>query len=236
MAAGGAMIGPRRPRPITYEGISVQQDWLLRMIQQLSVFIAGIKKMRQKGEWTAVHAAIADGIGRFAGLNASLVHAISEEDLIQLLSTRGGIDLDRWWALAELMREEGLSLEAQGDIEGAERAYTKSLRLALEVLAEVDEIPAYLNVSDLELVIDRMIDRPLAPGTRAELVGYLVTTGRFDKAENLILWAAEEGGGTTQREAHAFYERLSRNDDAELEIGGLSRSEVEDGLARFRDA
>ena len=111
---------------------------------------------------------------------------------MQLLSTRGGIDLDRWWALAELMREEGLSLEAQGDIEGAERAYTKSLRLALEVLAEVDEIPDYLNVSDLELVIDRMIDRPLAPGTRAELVGYLVTTGRFDKAENLILWAAEE--------------------------------------------
>jgi hypothetical protein len=209
----------------------VQQDWLLRMIQQLSVFIAGIKKMRQQGEWEEVHVAIGEGIGRFAGLNASLVHAISEDDLIQLLSTRGGIDLDRWWALAELMREEGLALEAQGDEAGAQRAFSKSLRLGLEVLAEADDIPSYLDVSGLELVIDRTIDMPIGAATRTELVNYLCNTGRLDKAENQVLWAIEEGQEGAIQQAASFYERLSRLTDDQLIEGGLSRGEVEDGLA-----
>jgi Family of unknown function (DUF6483) len=213
----------------------VQQDWLLRMIQQLSTFIMGIKKMREKGEWAAVHATIEDGIGRFAGLNGSLVHAISEDDLIQLLSTRGGINLDRWWALAELMREEGLTLDAQGDTAGAERAYLKSLRLGLEVLAEAEDIPSYLDVSDLELVIERMMDRPLSLVTRRELTAYLVLTGRLDKAENIVLWAADEGDIDGAHDAHAFYDRLSLMKDAELVAGGLSRDEVGDGLDRFTD-
>jgi len=212
----------------------VQQDWLLRMIQQLSVFIAGIKKMRQKGEWQEVHAAIGEGIGRFAGLNASLVHAISEDDLIQLLSTRGGIDLDRWWALSELMREEGLTLEAQGDEPGAQRAFAKSLRLGLEVLAEAEEVPSYLDVSGLEEVIARTIDQPMTPATRSELVAYLTNTGRLDKAENLVLWATEEEEPEAPILAGKFYERLLRMSDEELELGGLSRGEAADGWQTYR--
>jgi hypothetical protein len=212
----------------------VQQDWLLRMIQQLSVFIAGIKKMRQKGEWAEVHAAIGEGIGRFAGLNASLVHAISEDDLIQLLSTRGGIDLDRWWALSELMREEGLTLEAQGDEPGAQRAFAKSLRLGLEVLAEAEDVPSYLDVSGLEEVIDRTIDQPMTPATRSELVAYLTNTGRLDKAENLVLWAIDEDQPESAILAGTFYERLLRLTDEQLESGGLSREEAADGWATYR--
>lgn len=207
----------------------MQQDWLLRMIQQLSVFIAGIKKMRQRGEWEEVHAAIGEGIGRFAGLNASLVHAISEDDLIQLLSTRGGIDLDRWWALAELMREEGLALEAQGDEVGAQRAFAKSLRLGLEVLAEAEDVPSYLDVSGLELVIDQTFDQPMTAATRAELINYLTNTGRLDRAENLVLWAIDEQQSDAERLAGLFYERLTRLTDEELEAGGLSREEANDG-------
>ena len=211
----------------------MQQDWLLRMIQQLSVFVAGIRKMRQKGEYAAVHASIEDGIGRFAGLNASLVHAISEDDLIQLLSTRSGVNLDRWWALAELLREEGLTLDAQGDSAGAERAFSKSLRLSLEVLAEADDIPGYLNVSELEGVIDRMIDRPLSAPTRRELVGYLATTARLDRAEDLVLWAVDENAHDAESDAWTFYDRLGRMTDEELLAGNLSREEVNDGLSQF---
>ena len=161
----------------------MQQDWLLRMIGQLSSFVAGLKRLRENKQWEEVHVQIGEGIGRFAGLNASLVHAISEDDLIQLLSTRGGIDLDRWWALAELLREEGLALDEQGDAAGADRALSKSLRLYLEVLAEAEEVPSYLNVTDLEDVIGRTMDRDLARSTRLALVEYLVTTGRYDTAE-----------------------------------------------------
>jgi len=208
----------------------MQQDWLLRMIAQLSTFVMGIKRLREQKQWTEVHEQIGEGIGRFVGLNASLVHAISEDDLIQLLSTRGGVDLDRWWALAELLREEGLALEEQGDTAGAERAFSKSLRLSLEVLHETDEVPSYLNVTELEAVISRMQDRDLSRTTRLALIEYLVTTGRLDQAENVALWALDGPDMRAPADARAFYESLRPKSDDELEAGGLSREEVELGL------
>ena len=208
----------------------MQQDWLLRMIAQLSTFVMGIKRMREQKQWEDVHEQIGDGIGRFVGLNASLVHAISEDDLIQLLSTRGGVDLDRWWALAELLREEGLALEEQGDTAGAERAFAKSLRLYLEVLHEAEEVPTYLNVTDLEAVITRMLDRDLSRSTRLALIEYLVGTGRYDQAENVALWALDGPDARALDDARAFYESLRAKSDAELEAGGLSREEIALGL------
>jgi tetratricopeptide (TPR) repeat protein len=208
----------------------VQQDLLLRMIAQLSTFVMGIKRLREQKQWEEVHEQIGDGIGRFVGLNASLVHAISEDDLIQLLSTRGGVDLDRWWALAELLREEGLALEEQGDTAGAERAFAKSLRLYLEVLHEAEEVPTYLNVTDLEAVITRMLDRDLSRSTRLALIEYLVDTGRYDQAENVALWALDGPDARALDDARAFYESLRAKSDAELEAGGLSREEIALGL------
>lgn len=209
----------------------MQQDWLLRLIQQLSTFVAGLKNLRSNKQWTEVHQQISEGIGRFAGLNASLVHAISDDDLIHLLSTRGGVDLDKWWALAELMREEGLALEEQGDAVGADRALTKALRLYLEVIAEAEEIPHFLNVTDLEDVIERTKDRDLSRATRLALVDYFVSTGRFDEAENVTQWALEGPDLQAPEDARRFYETLLGKDDALLETGGLSRDEVEMALA-----
>jgi hypothetical protein len=200
------------------------------MIAQLSTFVMGIKRMREQKQWEEVHEQIGDGIGRFVGLNASLVHAISEDDLIQLLSTRGGVDLDRWWALAELLREEGLALEEQGDTAGAERAFAKSLRLYLEVLHEAEEVPSYLNVTDLEAVITRMLDRDLSRSTRLALIEYLVDTGRYDQAENVALWALDGPDARALDDARAFYESLRAKSDAELEAGGLSREDIALGL------
>jgi hypothetical protein len=214
----------------------VHQDYLLRMIQQLSSFVAGLKQLRGNKQWEQLHVQIGEGIGRFAGLNPSLIQAISEEDLIQLLGARGGIDLDRWWAMAELLREEGLALDEQGDPVGADRALSKSLRLYLEVLAEVDEVPHFLNVTDLEDVVERMKDRDLLRSTRLLLVEYLVTTGRLDVAENVALWALDGPDPMALDDAVALYMELLRKADNELTEGGLSREEVEAGLANLTSA
>ena len=182
-------------------------------------------------QWEQLHVQISEGIGRFAGMNPSLIHAISEDDLIQLLGARGGIDLDRWWALAELLREEGLALDEQGDPIGADRALSKSLRLYLEVISEVEEVPHFLNVTEFEDVVERIMDRDLLRSTRLLLVEYLVTTGRLDAAENVTLWALESQDSRSKDDARLFYEELRRKSDDELTEGGLSRHEVETGLA-----
>lgn len=210
----------------------MQQDYILRMIQQLSGFVSGMLLLRRSGKPAEAIHQIEDAYGRFTGLSATLVHAISEDDLVQLLRARGGIDPDRCWALAELMREEGLAYDELGnDAESAPR-FLKSLRLYLEVLDVIEEMPGVLNVEGLEDVAERVSDYELNPPTRRKLVDYFTDTGRLDQAENLVLWSVESEFATRETYANAveFYERLLRMSVEEIETGGLSREEAAHGL------
>ena len=210
----------------------MHQDYILRMIQQLSGFVAAVLQLRQSGRSMEAIEQIEDAYGRFSGLSATLVHAISEDDLVKLLRARGGLDPDRCWALAELLREEALAYDDLG--QGGESAprFLKSLRLYLEVLEEVDDLPDVVDVTGLEEVIDRVADFDLLPETRRRLVDFFERTGRFDRAENVVVWSldAPDSTGETVDDAIAFYERLRLLPDEQLVVGGLSREEVESGL------
>lgn len=206
---------------------------MLRMIQELSGFVRGLMNLRRGGQAEQAVMQVQDGFGRFAGLNPSLVHAISEDDLVQLLRARGGVDPDRCWALAELLREEALAYDALGQDDEATPRFLKSLRLYLEVLDTIEEMPDVLNVDGLEEVVGHVADLPLTPATRRRLVAYLVDTRRLEQAENIVLWSLEDDEPSLEaaEEAVAFYDRLLRLPPAELEAGGLPRDEVDAGLA-----
>jgi hypothetical protein len=210
----------------------MQQDYILRMIQQLSGFISGMMQLRKSGKSTESIEMIQDAIGRYSGLSATLVHAISDEDLIQLLRARGGIDADRAWALAELLREEALAYDSLGNADEAEPRYTKALRLYLEVLDEVEEMPSVLNVDGLEEIVDRIADLELTRSTRLRLVDYFVDTARFDRAENVVLWSLESRhvNRSTVEDAVGFYNSMLRLTPVDLERGGLPHDEVEHGF------
>jgi hypothetical protein len=215
----------------------MQQDYILRMIQQLSGFVTGLLQLRKSGGSTEALHQIEDAYGRFTGLSATLIHAISEDDLIQLLRARGGIDPDRAWALAELMREEALTYDELGNEAEATPRFLKSLRLYLEVLDVIEEMPGVLNVDGLEEVAERVSDLELTASTRSRLVQYYVDTRRFDRAENIVLWNLEAAGESAKaiNEGVAFYDELQGLADRDLEEGGLSRDEVDQGLERLLD-
>jgi hypothetical protein len=210
----------------------VQQDYMLRMIQELGGFVRGLLQLRRGGRSEQAIVQIQDAIGRFSGLNASLVHVISEDDLVQLLRARGGVDPDRAWALAELLREEALAYDELGNEAEATPRFMKSLRLYLEVLDTIEEMPELLSVDGLEQVIDHVSDLPLTGATRRRLVDYLVETNRYDQSENVVLWSIDEDRATLESAADAveFYDRIRRLSPDQLEAGGLSRDEVETGL------
>jgi hypothetical protein len=213
----------------------VQQDYILRMIQQLSGFVTGLLQLRKSGRSTEALHQIENAYGRFTGLSATLIHAISEDDLIQLLRARGGIDPDRAWALAELMREEALTYDELGQEAEATPRFLKSLRLYLEVLDVIEEMPGVLNVNGLEEVAEHVSDLELTASTRSGLVKYYVDTRRFDRAENIVLWNLETAGESAEavNEGVVFYDELQRLTDRDLEGGGLSRDEVDQGLERL---
>ncbi len=212
----------------------MQQDYIMRMIQQMTGFLVRVLLLRKQGKTEEALAVLTDAYGRLSGLSGSLVHALSEEDLIELLQARGGLNPDRCLALAELLRAEGHVYDDVERFDESYPRYLKALRLYLELRNDADDLPPGLDLSGLDDVIEQLSDYDLPIPTRDRLIAYLEFAGRFDEAENLLLDRLETAGGdeVVTDALVLFYRRLLLKSDSALETGGLPREEVEEGLAR----
>lgn len=205
----------------------------MRMVQQFSGFLVRVLRLRKEGKTEEALALLADGYGTLVGLPASLVHALSEEDLIALLQAQGRLDPARTLGLAELLKEEGHTYDDVERYDGGFPRYLKSLRLYLEVVGE-DKDLAESRIPGLDDVIGQVSGLDLPVPTAERLVAYLEEAGRFDEAENVLAHRVEAAPNDPAGvdAAVRFYRRLLEKSDAELMVGGLSRAEVLDGLAR----
>ncbi len=207
-----------------------QRDYMMRMIQQMTEAIAAVIGLRQRKEHQEALEAIDELLDRKLRLKASLVHALSEEDLIAMLTTNGVADTVSLEAIARLLREAGdIHDEKREELEALARwmkALSLNLRLSLigaePVIADPDEEAA--------LLLDRLAAYELPARAKQLLMSWHEQRGRFDQAEN---WLHEllEDGDMRQEEAAAFYNRLLLASDDKLAAGGLPRAEVESGLA-----
>ncbi|MDP9366588.1 MAG: DUF6483 family protein [Chloroflexota bacterium] len=229
--------GRERPafRPATGGEQVIRQDYLMRMIQQLSGVLARVAGLRADGRPDEALEEIGEAYGRFAGLNPSLVHALSEEDLVALLRARGGLDPQRTYALAELLREEAEIFAEAGRPEEAIPRDRKALRLYLEVLPELEDAPSPPDLAGLDAVLARVDPTAIPTAGRELLLRHYEGVGRFGEAEDLLfdLLDADDHAPETADLARAFYARLLALPDAALEAGNLPREEVEEGRARL---
>ncbi|MGD9713038.1 MAG: hypothetical protein AB7V46_13345, partial [Thermomicrobiales bacterium] len=92
----------------------MHQDYIVRMMQQMAIFITRVFRLRTEGEFEQAHAEVLSAYGHLTGLPASLVHGLSEDDLLSMLSSRGELPTDRCIGLAELLREEADIFRDQG--------------------------------------------------------------------------------------------------------------------------
>ncbi|CAN5530719.1 hypothetical protein BH23CHL4_BH23CHL4_02480 [soil metagenome] len=209
----------------------MHQDYVMRMIQQMAVFITRVLRLREDGEYDEAIVEITHAYGRLAGLPASMVHALSDDDLIALLGAQGRIATDRCVALAELLREEGMVYDDQGNDDEALPRFVKALRLYLEALADEESLRA-ADIPGLDEVVQWVSWYPLSAGTRGMLLPYLEETGQFDQLENVVAaWLEHDGGESARAYASEMYHRLALKSDSELIVGGLTRGEVAEALS-----
>ncbi len=207
----------------------MHQDYILRMIQQMGLFVTGILKSRKDGNDEQALIDIEGAYGRMTGLHASLVHGLSEDDLVNMMTAQGAIHPERFVAMAILLHEEGDIYSDRDDIAQALPRMQKALRLYLEAWERSDTLREG-TIPGLDQTVSWMAGYPITPETRLLLIEYLEEKGRFDEAENLVLdWV---GGGSDEsfEFATSFYTRLLERSDPELMVGGLTRDEVKAGL------
>jgi hypothetical protein len=207
----------------------MHQDYILRMIQQMGLFVTGILQRRKEGNDGQALIEIEEAYGRMTGLHASLVHGLSEDDLVAMMTAQGSIHPERFVAMAILLHEEGDIYSDRDDVPQALPRMQKALRLYLEAWERSDAL-RHETIPGLDQTIGWMAGYPVTPDTRLLLLDYLEAKGRFDEAENLVLdWVDGESDEAFDY-ANGFYTRLLVLFDAELILGGLTRDEVRSGL------
>lgn len=207
----------------------MHQDYILRMIQQMGLFVTGILQRRKNGDDEQALIEIEEAYGRMTGLHASLVHGLSEDDLVNMMTAQGSIHPERFVAMAILLHEEGDIYSDHDDIAQALPRMQKALRLYLEAW-ERSDVLRHETIPGLDQTITWMSGYPTTDETRLLLLDYLEEKGRYDEAENVLLEWVDGESDEAIGYATGFYTRLLAMSDAELIVGGLTRDEVRAGL------
>lgn len=207
----------------------MHQDYILRMIQQMGLFVTGILQRRKDGNDDQALIEIEEAYGRMTGLHASLVHGLSEDDLVNMMTAQGSIHPERFVAMAILLHEEGDIYSDRDDVAQALPRMQKALRLYLEAWERSDVLRT-TTIPGLDQTITWMSGYPITDETRFLLLDYLEEKGRFDEAENVLLDWVDGESDEAFSYATGYYNRLLDLSDAELIVGGLTRDEVRAGL------
>jgi tetratricopeptide (TPR) repeat protein len=208
----------------------MHQDYILRMIQQMGLFTTYLIGKRKQGDDEQTLVEIREAYGRMTGMHASLVHGLSEDDLLAMLTVQGATHPERLVAIAILLHEEGDVYSDRNEIAEALPRMQKALRLYLEAWERSDVLRSE-TIPGLDATITWMEGYPVTQETRVLLMDYLEEKGRFDEAENYVLDWVEGGSEEAADYARAFYARLLTLEDAELIVGGLTRDEIQASLA-----
>ncbi|PZT57649.1 DUF6483 family protein [Paenibacillus silvae] len=225
-----------------------RKDYLLRMMEEMTEAIGKAFTLRQQRKHTEALSELDELMRRQFGMNLSLLNSLPAEDVIEMFRFRGVIEVDNLQQAARLIEEEAYIYQEKARVEGiddrekreAEDAGLVRLMRALHFYLYAMNHGAnreLLQVPDrIEEVIAQIRGYELPARTEKQLALYREQQARYDAAENgwyRLLHLGAEYPVQYVADARAFYERLTKLTDEQLEQGGLPRDEVEEGLTQL---
>ncbi len=220
-----------------------QRDYILRMFEEMSRAIAQIIYQRQIKDYQAAHDLIDEQIRQTLGMGGSFLLALSDDALISMLTILGKLNTEKCWLVATLLKIEGDVYEDEQDESRSFHCRLKACNLFLEALYAQDQKKNMEQIAEVDELWEKLRDYEIPLRTRQLLFWYFESTGRYDKAEDMLFDILEAddgeqlGAGAEMEEmrerGEAFYARLLGKSDAALAAGNFSRAEIRESLERL---
>lgn len=206
---------------------SLSEDTLLRMlVTAIAETIARLAMLRTAGNHLQALEVIDNNLEELLGLKADLARRLSDDKIIEMLTTNEILDVGRLYYVAELFRQEAEILNGQRQSALAQISQIRALNLFLEVgfAVENDFLEADEHIDELFGVLGE--DTP--EETLFTLFDYYEQVGAFARAVTAIDLMLEktENDPDILAEKRAFFERLLTESDDELEAGELPREQI----------
>lgn len=212
--------------------VSVQRDYIMRIIEQLGQVIATVVGLRRSGYEDQALAAIVREAGQLLGVDLEALRSLNPADGLRALHaarlTVAGASDCEWWIAITVLLEEATELHRLRGEEDDARHTEQLAGLALDQIPVDDESTATLNT----LIAASDGAEPLPTSLRTVIWLYHERAGAYAQAEDWLFDLLESGppGDDLVRRGAAFYQRLDDLTDDELIRGGLPRAEVQEGL------
>lgn len=212
------------------ETLVIKRDYLLRLVDQAVRLIhamLGLVDLRRYPESLQM---LNEGYRQFFGMDSDTIMRLP----LNYLREQLGNDAEGTRIMAGLLEAEGDVLLLMENEAAAIARWERGISLLLEAEAErwmiiLPELP-----TTIDSLARRLRPYTLAPDLTAALFRYYATTDHLATAEN-YLWEWLDSGEGNAEEGKRFYERLMGLEDDILEIGGLTRAEVETGYQVVRE-
>ena len=109
---------------------SLSEDALLRMlVAAIAETIARLALLRTAGQFAQAQQQIDQDLEELLGLKADLARQLSDQKIVEMLTTNEFLDVGRLYYVAELFRQEAEILKAQGQSAFAQTSQVRALSL-----------------------------------------------------------------------------------------------------------
>ena len=210
------------------------QDYIKRMINQLVAALQMIIGLKAAGQDGQALQAIDQDLEQLLGLKADLIKRLSDEAILNSLLQADSLDTERLQILADLFKEEG---EIFASLDRVNESYSSQLR-ALNFYIEASLASGSEGLPELDKKLEdlyfKLSKYHLPNPTLYGLFAYFEKTGSYSKAASILSQMQDDPAlrKEVQQEYLYFYQRLKGKSDAELQKGDITRSEVEERLAK----
>lgn len=163
------------------------------------------------------------------GLDIETIDTLSFDTIKDILSKDNQYNAEKYIALGELLKLEGLVSEKEKNIQNKLFYYEKIVEAFFEGYEEDETInKKYLNESKEQ--IEELMQYEISINIEKKIFRLYELLGSFDKAEDLLFQMINETNKDKEiiEQGKAFYNRLKELPQSVLEQGNFSLEEVED--------
>lgn len=217
-----------------------QKDYLMRMIEQLTLVLAKVMGLKASKEHEEIHRILNEALLDFTGLSEATIAKLGYKDLIRLMGGMGEINTEKCLILAELLKQKADASVGSENSIISYNLYLKSLNIYLETLLSAQDsfLHRNLNMDTVHELVDYFKQFTLPQETLILLFHYYESTQEYGKAEDILLQLLDQNHGNdiggVYNQGIAFYERLQEKNPEELAQGNLPLDEVREGMEKIR--
>lgn len=208
------------------------RDYIQRTLEELGRVWRMVVRQRELENYAGALVTLDEGYSHLFNLNARFVDLLSDAELLELTCELGRFQPERAYSLGWLLGAEGEIYDGLGNAEEAYWRFERAMIVFARLVTSDTVVDAQLQPRILDTAARLTAFEPAPPGAWA-LVETYTALKHFNAAEEALhLWRQQCADQAAARSAaEAWYTQLAAVDDAVLEAGGLTRTDVVAGLA-----